>query len=227
MYSFTPSTSGPYVASVDSSNFDTTVYVATDCTTIDTTCLSAADECTKDCTESTKFDAVSGTTYYIFVDGWQTTATPGNAGPFTLSVAPPPPGDTCSSAIPISAVPFTDTGNTKTAINDYGYSMGACPPETGGWGAKSSDLVYSLNPSVTGSYTITLTGFNSTLYVVTDCSNVDSTCLAGDESCSAPTCAEKVTANLTAGTTYFIIVDGYDNSSNVSGAYTINVVKNP
>jgi hypothetical protein len=227
VYSFTPTVSGTYVANVTTTNWDAAVYVATDCSMIDATCLGAADDCVN-CTESRGFAATAGTTYYIFVDGYQTTSTPNNSGLFTIALGAAPPGDTCGTALPITSVPFTDSGNTSGALNDYGYSSGSCPPETGGWGSGSNDLVYSFTPTVTGSYTISVGGnLDSTVYVVTNCADVDNSCVTGDDNCFSPTCEETVTTNLTAGTTYYIVIDGYDNTSNVAGPYTIEVVQNP
>lgn len=45
-----------------------------------------------------------------------------------------PPGDTCGDAIVIdqTALPYTNSSNTLIYSNDYGYSSGSCPGETGG-----------------------------------------------------------------------------------------------
>lgn len=228
VYAFTPATTGTYIVNVATFSWDAAVYVATDCSMIDATCLGAADSCTN-CTETRSFTATAGTTYYIFVDGYQTSSTPANSGVFSIALNTPPPGDTCGNALPVTALPFADSGNTNGATNDYGYSTGSCPPETGGWGSGSNDIVYSFNPAVTGSYTIAVDGaLDSTVYVVTNCADVDNSCVAGDEHCfSGGGCAETVTTNLTAGTTYYIVVDGYGTSSNVAGPYTIDIIKNP
>jgi hypothetical protein len=227
VYSFTPTTSGSYVLSVETTGFDAALYVATDCAMVGATCLGASDSCASNCTELRTLNATAGTTYYIFVDGWATTPDPGNSGTYTLKVETPPPGDTCAAAIPVTAVPFTAAGNTLGAGSDYGYSAGVCPPEVDGWGAGSSDVVYSFTPALSGSYTITLAGFDSTVYVVTNCADVDNTCVAGTEAPCGSTCDEILTTNLTAGTTYFIIVDGYSNFGNITGAYQLDIILNP
>jgi hypothetical protein len=146
---------------------------------------------------------------------------------FNISVSAPPPGDTCATAIPVGALPYTDSGNTSGAINDYGYAAGTCLPADDDLGGASKDLVYSFTPTVTGSYTITLGGFDATLYVVTDCANITSTtCLGGVDDCGT-TCDEELTLTLTAGTPYYIVVDGWSDTSNVSGPYQLDIVKDP
>jgi hypothetical protein len=227
VYSFTPSTTGTYIVNVGTANFDAAVYIATDCSMIDATCLGAADSSGTSGNESRTFTGTAGTTYYIFVDGWQTTPTPSNSGVFSITLSTPPAGDTCGNAIPVTSVPFTDSGNTNAFLNDYGYSTGVCPPETGGWGDGSSDVVYSFTPTVTGEYEITFGGFDSTVYVVTNCGDVDNSCVAGTENGCPVTCDQVLTVTLTAGTTYYIIGDGYSNSGNVTGAYTLDIIKNP
>ncbi len=46
--------------------------------------------------------------------------------------------------------------------------------------------------------------------------------MAGDEDVGT-SADESVTASLTAGTTYFVIVDGWSNSSNANGTYTLTI----
>ncbi|MFT7622096.1 MAG: hypothetical protein ACI9WU_001263, partial [Myxococcota bacterium] len=134
---------------------------------------------------------------------------------------PPTPGDTCIVPFDVGALPFSDNGDSTTFAGDYGYGPGVCPGETGSGGAGSNDTVYGFTPTATANYTIELVGFDAALYVVTDCGDIDNTCVAGEENTiSAP---ESMDIELTAGTTYFIIVDGYGNSSNQSGAYTLTV----
>ncbi len=148
----------------------------------------------------------------------------GMTGTITVE-APVVPGQTCDAPLVVDAVPYSATGDTTDASADYSYPAGACPGEGGSWGAASSDNAYAFTPTVTGSYTISLTnadGFDSNLYVVTDCSDIGASCLgADDQICSD--CTETVVLDLTAGETYFIIVDGYSNNSNVAGAYTLTV----
>ena len=137
---------------------------------------------------------------------------------------PPSLGETCADALTVVAVPFTGTGNTVGFDDDYAYAIGACPPETGGWGAPAPDAVYQFTPTADGSYHVALSAdFDSTLYVVADCGDVDGTCLGGDEVVGTGQ-VEDVDVDLSAGQTYFIIVDGW--GANAAGSYQLEVSQN-
>lgn len=140
-------------------------------------------------------------------------------------------GSTCGLPFVVdpSALPFTNSANTDDATNDYSFSSGSCPGVGSGWGGGSPDDAYEFTPTVTGSYVIRAeTQFDSTLYVVTDCDDVDGSCLQGvDGDFNSSENVELIEADLTAGETYFIIVDGYTNTSSTSGAYTIFIDEDP
>jgi len=131
-------------------------------------------------------------------------------------------GDTCAEALPIVAGATVNGSTAGPDFNDdYGYSNGACPPEEGGWGAGAPDVAYVFMPSATASYTISLQAvFDGNLYVVTDCGNVDGSCVGGWELVGNDL-LEEVTLSLSAGTPYFIIVDGYGGDE--AGDYTLSV----
>ena len=141
-----------------------------------------------------------------------------------------PEGDTCQNPLVVGpAVPATAQGSTVDFNPNYGYSEGVCPGEEGSWGggdeAGSNDVVYSFTPAKTGNYTIQLTpeaAFDSNLYVVTDCGNIDGTCLGGHEEIGNGV-VETVFTELTANTTYYIIVDGWSPDSNTTGAFTLTI----
>ena len=65
-------------------DFDTTIYVATDCSNIGGTCLAAADDAVSGEQLSMWLDASKS--YYIFVDGYGNLSAP--AGPYTFTVKP-------------------------------------------------------------------------------------------------------------------------------------------
>ncbi|HIA00366.1 MAG TPA: hypothetical protein EYN66_00355 [Myxococcales bacterium] len=138
-----------------------------------------------------------------------------------------PDGKSCDSAISVALVPFTASGDTSDATSDYGYSTGSCPGEAEGWGAVSPDHAYSFSPQKDGIFVFTLKAeFDSTLYVVTNCADVDASCLGADDEFGANK-LEQVTAELNADTTYFIIVDGWAKSGETpaaaQGQYTLFV----
>lgn len=135
-------------------------------------------------------------------------------------------GQTCAKAITIdpAALPTTLSGDTSFGQNHYSFAANQCPGVSGSAGAGSNDVAYSFTPTVTGAYKFTLTpsNFDGALYVTSNCDDVGTTCLgAVDETCTD--CAESVTLNLTAGTTYYAIVDGSSDATNAAGAYTFSV----
>lgn len=129
--------------------------------------------------------------------------------PSQASIAGPtaPVIDNCATGeiINPASLPFTDTSSTVGAMNDIDPGGGGCAPGPG------VDVVYRFTPAATDVYTIGATPFDNlfdlSLYVVTDCSNPAGTCVAGANNLGIGR-GEFITPTLTAGTQYFIIVDG-------------------
>ena len=134
------------------------------------------------------------------------------------------PGNYCGSPFIIDAVPFAGVGDTTIATNDFHVSDGVCQTgSTTGKGAGSADHVWMFSPVVPGTYTIALQpdqGFDTALYVLTSCVDPDGSCVGVDDVVSNP---EELVVNIGAGETVFIIVDGWSNTQNLQGAYTLTV----
>ncbi|UCE58998.1 MAG: S8 family serine peptidase [Phycisphaerales bacterium] len=127
-------------------------------------------------------------------------------------------GDTCASATLIPNIPYSDSGETLTAGDDYEEE---CP-----WiSIGSPDVVYSYTPTDDVTVDIQLCNgadYYTTLYVY---ENVcpDGGPFACGEDCTSPEWSHgAVTFNLTltAGSTYYIVVDGTDHSA---GNYVLDV----
>ena len=132
-------------------------------------------------------------------------------------------GDTCENPIAVDSFPYTTSGDTTGYGSDYGYSTGACPGETSSWGNGSADTVYAFTPAAAAYYAVTLMAqYDSNLYVVTNCNDVDAACLGANDEIGSNK-EEKLNLYLEGGTTYFIIVDGWSNTTDVSGSYTLTV----
>jgi hypothetical protein len=132
-------------------------------------------------------------------------------------------GNTCANAINVPGAPWSTAGSTTGLTNDYGSVGGACPGIPGTEGEASPDVTYELTPATTGTYTITYTPeFDGALYVVTDCADVAGTCVAGSEGGNDPNFQEVLAVSLTAGTTYYLIVDG-GLQGGASGNYTLDI----
>ncbi len=145
------------------------------------------------------------------------------AGPGSV---PAPPleragGETCATATVIASLPYTDSGATTGAVNDYDF---ACPYT----GSTAPDVVYSYTPVANQTVLASLctpgtnTSYDTKLYVyATTCSGTPVGC--NDDSCSSPLYSNYVSqleVALTAGTTYYFVVDGYGTAS---GNYTLHL----
>ena len=229
---------GPSGGDVCGTWCDNYCHLATNNCVGDDAIWASAGQCEVACTElasggqpgDTSGDSVQCRIYHLGVAGSDVAGGSGavhcphgaqNGG--GVCVEPAAAGDTCTTALPVGALPFTATGDTSALTDDYSFASGACPPETGGWGAGAPDRVYALTPESTAELAIGLadTGdWGASLYVVTDCASVNTSCVAGDEKLGA---AEQVVVTLTGGTTYYIVVDGWGGGG--GGAYTLTVAK--
>ncbi len=125
-------------------------------------------------------------------------------------------GDVCGTPFTVSSLPFTYMGDTSDFSNDYSYASGACPGVPGlAGGTNAPDVVFDFTPSVSATYQIELaSGFDSAIYVVTDCGDVNNSCVrAVDEVVTSRN--EVLNVPLTAGVNYKIIIDGYSTGSGV------------
>ncbi len=139
-------------------------------------------------------------------------------------------GDQCANPFTIDAkdLPAMVLGTTVGAENDYFYGINACKGEPSGWGAGSGDVTYSFTPTLDAVYEISLIPFadyDATLYIVQDCLDINDSCLAGSETFTgAPgEKAESISLYLESGMTYFIVVDGFANESNVTGNFQLDI----
>ena len=113
------------------------------------------------------------------------------------------------------------SGTTLGATDNYNFKNTTC---TGTFTA-GGDVVYAFTPTVTTSYTFTLTpnGWDGELYLLPDCASAGAgmtACIAGADMNSVGG-VETVTTALTANVTYFVVVDSY--AANIAGPFTLQV----
>jgi hypothetical protein len=159
------------------------------------------------------------------------TVSPGQSTTYTLTASGPggqttaqvnvsvasPNGDQCSSAFLVTSS-GVQTGNTQTAVNDYSQSN-SCT----GYASTGPDIVYRVPLSAGDRLRASLqpnTSWDASLYLVTSCSNVAQSCVAGQDN-GNPEVVDYVAAQ--AGD-HFLIVDGYGSAG---GAYTLTIELNP
>ena len=122
----------------------------------------------------------------------------------TTSTTQPAGGLSCASPRPL-AVGATVAGNTGSGI-DHGPGAGCMQ------NSESPDLIYVIVPQADGTLTLSLTSdWDGGLYVRTDCGDPETelvcTDVLGDDA------TEVLQVGVTAGTSYYVYVDGYTSES--------------
>jgi hypothetical protein len=143
----------------------------------------------------------------VVVDGYN-----GTSGSFSLTVTPPP-ASACGSATDIPAAGGTFSGTTSGPSS----LAGTCVPT-----ATSPERVFRWTPSVSGTATIqtcstTATTYDTVLYLRSGtCTGTQLACNDDTAGCGTttdvanPHRGSRITTSVTAGQTYFIVVDGYN-----------------
>ena len=217
IYQFTPTTGGVYSFSLCGSAYDTRLEVRHGGSCPGT----VQDRCNDDSCGTASWIVMAlsaGTTYFVIVDGYLYAT---DAGSYTLSVsfmAAPTTGETCASALPLT-IPGTVSGTTSTFQNDYQYS---CPISD----VASPDVVYAYTAARALTATFSLctgtTAYDTKLLLYAgSCTGTPVAC--NDDACQAPLMsmpwASKIECvALAAGTTYYLVVDGYNGAH---GNYTL------
>jgi len=164
-------------------------------------------------------------TYYLFAGPNVFTGVPCGADYIaTLACEPynPNPCDTCANACVIPSVPYDTTGNSCGFVNNYDE---VCPYS----GSTAPDVVYSFTPATDMYVDINLcndgTDYDTKLYVYEDvCPGTVVGC--NDDACSTPQFPSAYVSRLplvalSAGHTYYIVVDGYGTNC---GNYHLTII---
>lgn len=206
-YLWTAPSSGSVTVGTAGSAFDTVLAVYTGSSVGALTPVAANDNRTTGVTDSqVTFQAVAGTVYRIAVDGKS-----GAAGNLTItgSLSGGTVGnDAFASAIVCSGPSFTMTGSNVGATKEAGE-----PSHAGRAGGKS--IWYSWVAPASGKLTVVTTGsnFDTLLGVYTGSAVNALRAVASNDDVSTTDRTSKVTFSATAGTKYWIAVDGYGAAS--------------
>ncbi len=156
------------------------------------------------------------TTYFVKVTGFSGTT----QGSYFLTMAladPPPPApenDTCEGALPLPFGTF-EIDNTGAA-DDYNPGSDGCT----GFNAPGLDIVYYIDLVENQQIEVTAEStFDTSLYLVTDCADVENSCVVGADVYGEP---EHIIFD--AGSNpgrYYVIFDGF--SSTGQGVWTVSV----
>jgi hypothetical protein len=218
VYSFTPAVTDTYTigATPTGSTFDISLYVVTNCSNVSGSCVAGANSRGFDKGEVLTPVLTAGTQYFIVVDSPQALG----EGSFHFSLRRGrPANDSCSTPTVIEAnrLPFSVSDTTFGATNDLNPSL---PCLRSSQSANGPEVIYQFMSGSTENYDITVTpkgNFDVTVYVVTDCGNLTG-CSSADVGGSGV--AEQIRRVLNSGTTYFIVVDGFQGDA---GDFTITV----
>ncbi|HJQ25056.1 MAG TPA: choice-of-anchor D domain-containing protein [Blastocatellia bacterium] len=219
VYSFTPSATDLYTvgATPNGATFDLSLYIITDCANPAGTCVAGTNARPFGKGETVTAQLTAGTRYFIVVDNAQATG----EGPFHFSLRRgKPSNDACAQALDIAAnrLPFSTTATTFGAANDFNPGV---PCLRTNQSANGPDVIYSFTSPDSQNYDITVTpmgNFDVTVYVVTNCTSLAG-CTSADIGGGGD--AESLRRNLTQGTTYYIIVDGFQGDA---GDFTLTLV---
>ena len=154
----------------------------------------------------------SGGGYYVVADSFGTT----NNREFTLTLSGVSINhDTCATPAPIRGNGVFN-GTTAGRANNYTAPAGCA---SAGTPSASPDIVYSIVARTNGTITASTSGsaFDTMLYVSTACGSATIAC---NDDFSGTT--SRVTWSATAGTTYYLVVDGFNAVANGNYELTIN-----
>lgn len=153
-------------------------------------------------------------TWYLWVDGWAPTGGTAFGGDFDLVVNVSPNafrGETCEAASPVvlRAGTVRTTGTTVGLANDHAGSCG---------GANEPDKAFEFQVEQSSNLIVTLANGSSTfrpvMYLKGSCSGGEYQCRAIDSPITAaPGSDLLLRASVSPGTTYKLIVDGYQGTS--------------
>jgi hypothetical protein len=219
VYSFTPTATDLYTigATPTGTDFDLTLYVVTDCSNPVGTCVAGANERAVGKGESLSATLTAGTRYFIIVDAVNLET----SGPFHFSLRRGrPANDQCSAPVVIEAsrLPFVTTATTFGATNDSNPGVPCLRSNQSGSGP---DVVFQFTSADTQNYDVTITPlgrFDASVYIVTSCEGLTE-CTGFDFGGNGQ--PELLRRNLIEGTTYFIIVDGFQGDA---GDFVISLV---
>lgn len=159
-----------------SAAWDSSLYLATDCGSINSSCVAGQDNGNP---EEVDFLSVSGGTYFLVVDGFGSAA-----GAFDLTVGVSPPvvgGDICETAVSIPPGGGSFQSTTTGLTNDYDPATSCTgrnnpgPDRIYAQALTAGDVVEALlEPAA---------GLDASLYLLTSCAN--QTCVAGADTAPA------------------------------------------
>ena len=207
VYAFRAPESGTVCAHTNGSVYDTVLYAETTCGDSGST-LDCDDDGGLGLQSQIEFEASSGTTYFLVVDGFGASS----SGDYTLTVRAGPcsvsDGESCEDTY--STGFGTTSGTTAGRVHNY---RGSCSLN------RAPDVVYDFTAPSNGAVCIDTFGssYDTTLIVQERCGDPTTDVGCNDDTSGLQS---QVEIGGIVGQSYSIIVDGFSTSS---GSYTLNV----
>ena len=191
-----------------SSTTDGSIYIVTNCNDVAGSCVVGEDSTDVGGKETLRYKFTTAGTYYLIIDSFgANVGGPWSAtGQLLCAILPPPPAnDRCTNATPLACGPFTLSGTTEFATNDYEF------PTTGsscfGSKADGKDVCYKLTVTAGDSLWVDYTSSaDGAIYVVADCLDLVNTCVVGADVAGVGA-AEHLRYRFTFSGTYYLIMD--------------------
>lgn len=162
-------------------------------------------------------------TYELFIAP-QFTAVEACGAEYTATVTcgacpppPPAPADNCpATSLGMLAGPGSVDGTLAGSTDNFPAPVGCASPAPCGFYGNGNDVIYEFTPTVSGNWTFSLCGsspdWDSSIQIREGGACPGASCVAADDDsclgCNSPYEAT-VTAALSAGTTYWVIVDSF------------------
>lgn len=211
VYRFTPTETDVYtIGATPSSNlFDVSLYVVTDCSNPAGTCVAGSNILGIGRSETITTTLTAGIAYFIIIDGAFSTS----AGDFHFALRRgTPANDDCSSpqVIAPSQLPFITSATTFGASGELNPRMPCLRSNQAG---RGPEVLYRFVPTSTQTYVVRVTpvaNYDPVVYIVTNCSSLGG-CSSADVGGAGE--VEELRRPLTAGVTYFIVVDAAEDEA--------------
>ena len=141
----------------------------------------------------------------------------------TAGLCDPPTNDTCGSAtvVPVDGTTHTYRGPMNGYADDYDIDGAACMPGRFD-DSPGPDAVFSVDVEANDIINVTWSPPDeASAYIVTDCSNLKSSCVVGNESFSSPTTLQYVAQ--TDGVHYIVGDVDATSSTNINDVFTMDI----
>ena len=220
-FEFVPPVSGSYTIDTEGSAFDTVLSVLPACDTDPSMDITCNDDAVpgSDIQSSVTFAAVGGTSYFLWLDTYDSM----QSGAFNVNVTLAL-GMTCGDAHPTirATGPSVLTGSIATYSSNVRMDC-AMPQSTqfGGYFEFVAPSTGTFTIDTAGSMTMTGRTLDTILTAYSTCDAAPSADLVCDDDVSSSDYTSSIVLSATSGHSYFIWVDGYH--STTAGTFVVNI----